>query len=77
MDEYTSSVYTNQLKGTYAKAKANLSQGILQAVQIAKKTKMKANLKKRHEKYAQRGWFYYETRFAIAIYQEESSVATS
>lgn len=71
-DEYTSSVYTNKLKGSYAKAKANLSQGILQVMKIAKKVSTQENKKRKHIKSAFYGWNYYETRFALPIYHDNT-----
>jgi len=75
-DEYTGSVYTNQLKGTRAKAKANLSQGILGVIQIAKKIFIKSNKKEKHKKGAYHGWHYYKTRFAIPIFHEKTKEIT-
>ena len=71
-DEFVGSVYTRNLRGSQAKVKANLSQGIIQTLQIAKKSKIVENKKGRHEKDAQYGWHYYKTRFAVLIYTEET-----
>ena len=71
-DEFVGSVYTRNLRGSQAKVKANLGQGILQTLQIAKKSKIVENKKARHDKDAQQGWYYYKTRFAVLIYTEET-----
>ena len=71
-DEFAGSIYTEKLKGGLAKAKANSSQGIIQMVQIAKRSKIVENKKRRHDRDARRGWHYYKTRFAILVYVEET-----
>ena len=71
-DEFVGSVYTSRLKGSQAKAKANLGQGIIQTVQIAKKTTVIRNKKRKHNADAHHGWHYYKTRFAIPFYTEKS-----
>ena len=69
-DEFSHSIYTKKLKGGYAKAKANISQGIIELLKIAKfKTKMD-NKKEKHNIDAGKGWKYYQTKFALPIYNE-------
>ena len=72
-DEFVGSVYTNRLRGGLAKVKANLVQGIIQTVQIAKKRRIMENKKMKHENDARYGWHYYKTRFGIPIYGEEDN----
>ena len=69
-DEFAGSIYTERLRGGLAKVKANLGQGIIQIIQIAKKRKTFENKKGKHEKDARYGWHYYKTRFAISIFVE-------
>jgi hypothetical protein len=71
-DEFVGSVYTRGLRGTIAKVKANLSQGVIQTMQIANKRKTMENKKKKHENDARYGWHYYRTRFAIKVYTDET-----
>lgn len=66
-DEYAHSEYTIRLKGGYAKAKANISQAIIELLQTAKfKTKM-VNKKVKHSIDAKLGWKYYSVKFAIPV----------
>ena len=71
-DEFVGSIYTKKLRGGLAKVKANLGQGIIQIVQIAKDSKTIENKKKKHIKNARYGWHYYKTRFAIPFYIEQT-----
>jgi hypothetical protein len=48
-DEYTGSEYTESLRGTNAKAKANASQGIPELLNIAKGKHFRENTAKKHE----------------------------
>ena len=71
-DEFAGSVYTEKLKGGLAKVKANLGQGIIETVQIAKESAVMQNRKSKHGNNARHGWHYYKTRFAIQVYVEET-----
>jgi len=70
-DEYKGSEYTKRLKGARAKAKANAAQGILQMVEIATNEQFCENRKERHSERAGKGWYYYQTRFAIPVFENE------
>jgi hypothetical protein len=70
-DEYKGSNYTKHLKGANAKAKANAAQGITELLEIATEKRFKENKKEKHSEKAGKGWYYYTTRFAIPIYQNE------
>ena len=67
MDEFTGSVYTRNLKGGVAKAKANLSQGIPQLIRIGKNRRWSEDFGQRHGKRAQKGWYRYDTKFALPV----------
>lgn len=67
-DEYVWSEYTKKLKGTLAKAKANAVQGIPEMVEIATDKRHKENLKYSHRKTAEKGWYRYNIRFALPVY---------
>lgn len=67
-DEYTNSEYTEQIRGGNAKAKANAAQGIPEMLAIATNKKYEGNRKEKHRKDAAYGWYRYDTRFALPIY---------
>ena len=67
-DEYSGSNYTRKMRGARAKAKANAVQGIRKIVAIAKEKKFRENHKVKHMKDAKQGWYYYLTRFALPVY---------
>ena len=54
-DEYAHSQYTNNLRGYYAKAKANAVQGIPEMIEIAGARKHVPNRKKKHQRTARFG----------------------
>ena len=68
--EYTGSAYTKKLKGTVAKAKANAAQGIPELIKTASNGRYQENKKKKHSRDAKNGWYRYESRFAIPVYDE-------
>lgn len=71
-DEYVSSESRLALKGAVAKAKANASQGIPELIQIATKASYSENTKKKHAKDARLGWYRYDVRFALPVYEDKS-----
>lgn len=73
-DEYSSSKYTRSLKGARAKSKANAVQGICEMVEIATNKEFAENRKIKHSGNAGKGWYYYTTRFAIPIYNNERKI---
>jgi len=72
--EYKGSEYSSNLKGGLAKAKANVSQGIPELVQIANNKRYRENIKKKHKKDARYGWYRYDTRFALPVYDNEGDL---
>lgn len=70
-DEYSGSRYTRKMKGARAKAKANAAQGIKEMVEIASGKSFCENYKEKHSEDAQNGWYYYLTRFAVPLYDNE------
>lgn len=60
------------LKGAAAKAKANAVQGIPELIQLAANKEYSANIKKKHEKDAKFGWYRYDVRFALPVYDDKS-----
>ena len=71
-DEYTNSESRLSLRGTVAKAKANVSQGIPELIQIADNATYSINTKKKHEKDAKYGWYRYDVRFALPVYDDKN-----
>ena len=71
-DEYKGSIYTQHLKGAKAKAKANAVQGIVEMLEIASEKRFNKNRKEKHSGKAGKGWYYYKTRFAVPIYENEN-----
>ena len=68
-DEYKGSKYTKRLRGANAKAKANAAQGIVEMIKIAAEKRFCANRKDKHSINAGNGWYYYMTRFAMPVYE--------
>lgn len=73
-DEYSGSNYTAKLKGTLAKAKANAAQGIPEMIEIAQNKRFRENLERKHDKNAKYGWYRYDSRFAIPVFDENNDV---
>ncbi len=71
-DEYKGSTYTKRLKGANAKAKANAVQGISEMLHIATGKYFRENRKDKHSTDAGNGWYYYTTRFALPIYENDT-----
>jgi len=69
-DEYAGSESGIALKG--AVAKANAAQGIPELIQIAANEEHAENVKKKHEKDAKYGWYRYDVRFALPVYDDKS-----
>lgn len=73
-DEFTGSNYTKKLKGTLAKAKANATQGIPEMIEIASQKRFRENLKEKHNSDAEYGWYRYDTKFALPVYDENQEL---
>ena len=74
VDEYTGSDYTNKLVGALPKVKANMSQGIPRLIEIATSKRWKEDFENRHKKMACKGWFRYNTRFAIPVTNNDGNI---
>lgn len=70
-DEFTGSKYTRNAKGARAKAKANAVQGLKEMIEIATNRTFRENHKEKHNSDAGNGWYYYITRFALPIYDND------
>lgn len=73
-DEYSGSKYTAKLKGALAKAKANAAQGIPEMIEISENKRFQENLERKHDKNAKFGWYRYDSRFAIPVFDENNDV---
>ncbi len=69
-DEFTGSKDTKGLKGAWAKAKANASQGLAEIIQIAANQSHTPNYEEKHKDDAKFGWYRYDSRFALPVYDE-------
>ena len=73
-EEHAHSNYTKTLKGSNAKANANATQGIPEMIEIATNKAHKENFKEKHNKDAKYGWYRYESRFALPVFDESGEV---
>ena len=73
-EEYAHSNYTNTLKGANAKAQANAAQGIPEMIEIAANKAHKENFKEKHKRDAKYGWYRYDSRFALPVFDEEGEI---
>ena len=69
-DEYTGSESRKALMGANAKAKANAATAIPELIQIAAEPSFEENKKEKHIKNAKNGWYRYDVRFGIPVYEE-------
>lgn len=67
-EEYAHSNYTNTLKG------ANATQGLPEMIEIATNKAHKENFKEKHKRDAKYGWYRYDSRFALPVFDEESEI---
>jgi len=70
-EEFTESESRKALMGANAKAKANASTAIPELIQIATNPSYEKNRKSKHFKKAKNGWYKYDIRFALPIYENE------
>lgn len=69
-EEYTESESRKSLMGANAKAKANAATAIPELIQIASNPAYEENRKEKHGKAAVHGWYRYDVRFALPVYEE-------
>lgn len=70
-EEFTESEGRKALMGANAKAKANAAEAIPELIRIASNQNFEENRKERHAKNAQNGWYRYDVRFALPVYENE------
>ncbi|MBQ9768434.1 MAG: hypothetical protein IJW37_10065 [Lachnospiraceae bacterium] len=73
-NEFTGSAYTHELKGGNAKAKANAAQGIPEMIVVATGGNFRENNEVKHERNAKYGWYRYDSRFALPVYDETGQI---
>ena len=73
-DEYVGSNYTQHIKGTVAKAKANAVQAIPEMIEIATSKTYENNKKDKHRRQAKNGWYRYDSRFALPVYGDNGEI---
>lgn len=73
-EEFTESESRKALMGANAKAKANAATAIPELIQTAVNPFFEENKKERHAKKAQNGWYRYDVRFALPVYENEALV---
>lgn len=73
-EEFTESESRKALMGANAKAKANAATAIPELIQIATNPSFENNRKEKHSKKAKNGWYKYDIRFALPIYENERLV---
>ena len=71
-DEYASSESRIALKGAVAKAKANAALAIPELIRIASSPKHEANRKEKYKTDAVYGWYRYNIRFALPVYDDKT-----
>ncbi len=72
--EYAGSKYTNSLMGAVAKAKANAAQAIPELIEIATDKHFRENRNDKHIWDAKNGWYRYNSRFGLPVYDESGEV---
>jgi len=66
-NEFAESKYTKRLRGNIAKAKANASQVIGKMIVLATNRRWVENKDEKHKKNAEKGWYRYDTYFAMPV----------
>ncbi|MGN0335922.1 MAG: helix-turn-helix domain-containing protein [Lachnospiraceae bacterium] len=70
-DEFCHSTDKIKLKGANEKAKANLTSAIGELIQIADNKTESEDFDKKHKSKAKLGWYRYDTRFGIPVYEND------
>lgn len=73
-DEFTRSMDTIGLKGANIKAKANITSALAQVVEIATNKKEYPDYNNKHKMKAKKGWYRYDTRFGLPVYNEKGQL---
>ena len=73
-DEFAHSNDTIRLKGANEKAKANMVTALGELIQIATNKTEYPDYDKKHKAKAKHGWYRYDTRFGIPVYDESGEL---
>ena len=73
-DEFSHSMDTKGLKGANKKAKANMVSAIGELIQIADHKAESPAYENRHKRKARYGWYRYDTRFGLPVYDENGNL---
>ncbi|MCD8395882.1 MAG: hypothetical protein LUD12_01610 [Lachnospiraceae bacterium] len=73
-DEFVHSKDTRTLKGANLYAKANSSSVIKELLEIATNRTFSENFEKKHAYDAKYGWYRYDTRFALPVYDNDGEL---
>ena len=73
-DEFVHGKDKTILKGPNAKAKANASRAVKELIQIATNKTFAQDYNSKHRKKAQYGWYRYDTRLALPVYNDSGEV---
>lgn len=70
-EEFAESESRKALMGANAKGKANAATAIPELIQIAANPSFEENRKEKHAKKAKNGWYKYDVRFALPVYENQ------
>ncbi len=70
-DEFSHSKDTERLRGGSAKAKANAIQGLPELIEISGNRRYKENYGQKHKENAKYGWYRYDARFSLPVYEND------
>lgn len=73
-DEFCHSKDTKTLKGANLYAKANASKIVKEMIEIASNKNFAQNYNEKHNADARFGWYRYDTRFALPVYNESGEL---
>lgn len=73
-DEFAHSKDTKTLKGANRYAKANASSIVKEMIEIATNKTFSKNYAQKHKMDAKYGWYRYDTRFALPIYDDKGEL---
>ena len=73
-DEFTHGKDKTVLKGQNLKAKANATLAIGELIQIAENKSTSEDYKNKHGDKAKSGWYRYDTRLALPVYDEQGNL---
>lgn len=73
-DEFTSSEARIKTKGANLRAKANAATAIGGLIEVATNKKDYPDYNSKHKKKAENGWYRYDTRFGLPVYDEKGNL---